>query len=99
MFVLSNLLMAVAQALSMILHLYIFIIVARALVSWVSADPYNPIVRFLCSVTDPVLWRVRRWVPAVIGGIDFSPVVVIVGLYFLDIAVLGSLRDLAYQLR
>jgi YggT family protein len=98
MFVLSNLLMAIAGALGLVLTLYMYIIIARALISWVTPDPRNPIVRFLYSATEPLLYRVRRVVPYM-GGIDFSPLVVIIGIYFLQSFLVASLLDLAQRVR
>lgn len=98
MFVLSNLLMAIAGALGLVLTLYMYIIIARALISWVNPDPRNPIVRFLYSATEPLLYRVRRVVPHM-GGIDFSPLVVIIGIYFLQSFLVASLMDLAQRVR
>ena len=66
------------------IQIYIYIIIARAIVSWVSPDPYNPIVRFLYQVTEPVLRRVRERLPIGQMGIDFSPMIVILGLYVLQ---------------
>ena len=74
MFVLANFLFAAASVLGMVITLYIYVIIARAIISWVNPDPYNPIVRFLYNATEPVLYRVRRTFPfAYLGGIDFSP--------------------------
>jgi YggT family protein len=98
MFVLSNLLLAIAGALNLILTLYLFIVIARALISWVNPDPRNPIVRFLHNATEPLLYRVRRVIPYV-GGIDFSPLVVIIGIYFLQTFLVASLQDVALNLR
>jgi YggT family protein len=98
MFVLSNLLSAIAGALGLVLTLYMYIVIARALVSWVNPDPRNPIVRFLYNATEPLLSRVRRAVPYM-GGIDFSPLVVIIGIYVLQSFLVASLMDLALRLR
>jgi YggT family protein len=98
MFVLSNLLLAIAGALDLILTLYLFIVIARALISWVNPDPRNPIVRFLYNATEPLLYRVRRVLPD-LGGIDFSPLVVIIGIYFLQGFLVASLRDVALRMR
>ena len=68
---------------SLAIVIYIYIIIARAIVSWVSPDPYNPIVRFLYRVTEPVLRPVRERLPISQMGIDFSPMIVILGLYVL----------------
>ena len=76
---------ALARVLDMVFSLYFWIILIAALLSWVRPDPYNPVVRFLRAVTDPVFYRVRRWLPFLtIGGIDLSPIVVILGLQFLQ---------------
>jgi len=99
MFVVANLLEAVASVLSMLLTIYMWIIIARALVSWVNPDPHNPIVRFLYSATEPVLYRLRRALPLYAGGIDFSPIIVFVAIYFLELFVVRSLHDLARSLR
>jgi YGGT family. len=69
-----------------IISIYSFIIIAAALISWVSPDPYNPIVRILRNLTEPVLWRVRKLLPFTYkSGMDFSPVVLLVGLHTLRI--------------
>ncbi len=99
MFVFANFLSAIAAVLGMVLWLYMWIVIARAIVSWVSPDPRNPIVRFLYNATEPLLYRVRRAVPVFAAGIDFSPLIVIAGIYFLQIFLVGSLRDLAFQMR
>lgn len=98
MFVLANLLMAIAEVLRVVLTLYMYIVIARALISWVNPDPRNPIVRFLYSATEPLLYRVRRVVPY-LGGIDFSPLVVIVGIYFLESFLVASLVEVAQRVR
>ena len=100
MFVLANFLIAASQVLGMVITLYIYVIIARAIISWVNPDPYNPIVRFLYNVTEPVLYRVRRTFPfAYAGGLDLSPMIVLLGLYFLQIFLVQSVRDFAYTLR
>jgi YggT family protein len=99
MFVLSNFLLAVASVLQLVLTIYMWIVIARAVVSWVNADPYNPIVRFLFNATEPLLYRVRRGLPIVLGGIDFSPLLVIAAIYFLQVFLVQSLRDLALSVR
>ncbi len=99
MFILVNLLVAIAAVLSMLITLYTYVLIARAVISWVNPDPYNPIVRFLVNATEPVLYRVRRTIPfAYAGGIDLSPMIVLVGLYFLQIFLVQSLRDFAVVL-
>jgi YggT family protein len=97
MFVLSNFFVAVAAVLNLVLTLYLWMIIGRALLSWVNPDPRNPIVRFLHNATEPVLFPVRRALPYM-GGIDLSPLLVIAGIYFLQIFLVGSLHDLALRM-
>jgi YggT family protein len=98
MFVLSNLLVAVARILDITLTLYMWIIIGRAVISWVNPDPYNPIVRFLHAVTDPVLYPIRRRLPVFFGGIDFSPILVILAIVFLQSFLVQTLIQIAHQL-
>lgn len=77
----ANLLVALARIINLAIQLYIYVVIARAIVSWVSPDPYNPIVRFLYNLTDPVLNRIRRVLPLQFGGLDLSPLALIFGLY------------------
>jgi YggT family protein len=89
----------VAWLLDSLLSLYFWIIVISALLSWVNPDPRNPIVRFLYSVTEPVLYQVRRRLPFVYaGGFDFSPIVVIVVIVFAQRVVVRSLYELALRI-
>jgi len=95
-FVMGNLLRALAQILNMVLNIYMWIVIIAALVSWVNPDPYNPIVRFLYKATEPVFQRVRRFVPP-LGGIDFSPLVVLLVIYFLQYFLVTSLVQLSMR--
>jgi YggT family protein len=92
----DRLVLAFAQVLDWILTIYMWIVIISALITWVRPDPYNPIVRFLYAVTEPVLNRIRRWMPFVmVGGFDLSPIVVILGIMVLRTVVVGNLFDLA----
>ncbi len=91
MFIIGNLLKAVAVVLNYVLHFYMWIVIARAVLSWVNPDPYNPIVRFIHNITEPVLYRIRTKLPLNFGGIDFSPIIVILGIIFLQNFVVSSL--------
>ncbi|MDY0350677.1 MAG: YggT family protein [Desulfobulbaceae bacterium] len=95
---LSNFLMAVAKLINVVLGVYIWVVIARAVISWVSADPYNPIVRFLVQVTEPLLSRIRRYLPPM-GGIDLSPMVLILGIIFLQSFLVPTLQQIALSLR
>ena len=97
MFVAGNVLQGLARVLEMALTLYMWIIIARALISWVNPDPWNPIVQFLDRVTEPVLAPIRRWMGWGMG-IDLSPLVAILIIYFLQYALVGSLYDLAVRM-
>jgi len=99
MFIVANLVEIIARILDIGLTLYMWIVIIRALLSWVSPDPYNPIVRFLYRVTEPVLRPVRRLIPMGNIGIDISPVIVIVVIYLLQNFVVRSLMELALRLR
>ncbi len=99
MFLLANLIEALARILDVALNLYVWVIIIRALLSWVNPDPYNPIVRFLYRATEPVLNPVRRWLPFRNFGIDLSPVVVIAAIMFLQYFLVPSLIQLAFKLR
>jgi YggT family protein len=95
MFVISYFLLALATVLHYVLYTYMLIVIARAILSWVNPDPYNPIVRFLYNVTEPVLYRIRRAIPVDFGGIDFTPMILILALVFLDQFVVPSLSRMA----
>ena len=84
MFFIGYFLIAMAKIIGMVLTLYLWIIVARAVLSWVNPDPYNPIVRFIHNVTEPVLYPIRNKLPVSYGGIDFSPIVVFLAIMFLN---------------
>lgn len=99
MFVISNLLVAVAKVLDIALTIFMWIIIARAILSWVSPDPYNPIVRFIHNVTEPVLHQVRRRIPLSFGGMDFSPIIILLAVIFLQQFVVQSLHQFAITLR
>jgi YggT family protein len=90
---------AIASTLSFLLTMYWWIVVAGVVLSWVNPDPYNPIVRFIRSVTEPVFYRVRRLLPfLVISGIDLSPIVILLGVEILRTIVVRSLYELSMRL-
>jgi YggT family protein len=95
MFVLANLFEAVAVVLDFGLTIYMWIIIAGAVLSWVNPDPYNPIVRFINTATEPVLYQIRKRLPVNFGGIDISPIVVLMVIMFLQAFVVNTLRGLA----
>lgn len=99
MFVLSNFIIAVAKVADIVLTVYMWIIIFRALISWVNPDPYNPIVRFLYKATEPVLYQVRRLIPMRGIGIDFSPIIVILVIVFVQSFLVRTLLQLATSFR
>ena len=98
MFVVGNFLSALARVVDIVLTVYMWLVIARALLSWVNPDPYNPIVRFLYNFTEPVLQALRRRLPLFFGGVDFSPLAVVLVIIFLQRFVVASLLDVAGRL-
>ena len=98
MFIIANFIYAIATIIDMILSIYMWIIIARAIVSWVSPFSRSPIVYALVRLTDPVLWRIRRIIPLRGRGIDFSPMIAILAIVFLKYFAVASLYDIARTL-
>jgi YggT family protein len=99
MFIFANLLTAIAQILNIVLSIYMWIIIIAALISWVNPDPYNPIVRFLYAVTEPVLRQVRRLFRLGFAGIDISPMIVILIILFIKRFLITSLIEMALKMK
>ena len=97
MFVVGNTLLGLATVLDYALSFYSWIIIARALISWVNPDPWNPIVQFLTRATEPILAPIRRRVGLGMG-IDLSPLIVIAAIWFMQIAVVQSVKDIAARM-
>ncbi len=97
MFVVGNTLLGLATVLDYALSFYSWIIIARALISWVNPDPWNPIVQFLTRATEPILAPVRRRLGLGMG-IDLSPLIVIAAIWFMQIAVVQSVKDIAARM-
>ncbi len=91
MYPLGYLAVAVAKILDLVLILYLWIVLARVVLSWVSIDPFNPVVRFIHTVTEPVLSKVRSQIPVAFGGIDFSPMLILLAIYFLRVFLVQTL--------
>ncbi|MDF1615630.1 YggT family protein [Desulfurivibrio dismutans] len=94
MFIISNFLNALAGVINVVFSVYIWVILGRVIISWVNADQYNPIVRFLYEITEPPLRVIRRYLP-VMGGFDFAPLVLILGIIFLQSFLVPTLQQLA----
>jgi len=95
MIILANFFEAIAVVLNYALTFYMWIVIAGAVLSWVSPDPYNPIVRFINMATEPVFYQIRKRLPVNFGGLDISPIVVILAIIFLQTFVVNSLHGLA----
>lgn len=103
MFVAGNFLTALASVLHILLQVYLWVVIVRALISWVNPDPWNPIVQTLNRLTDPLLEPIRRklfWMMGYGGiGIDISPLILIMAIYFVDFFLVGTLSDIGMRLR
>ncbi|MEK6548523.1 MAG: YggT family protein [Nitrospirota bacterium] len=103
MFVAGNLFTALASVLHMLLQAYIWVVIIRALISWVNPDPWNPIVQMLNRLTDPLLEPIRRKMFRMMGyggmGLDLSPLILIAAVYFLDFFLVGTLADIGMRMR
>lgn len=95
---LSNFIEGIARVLDIGLNLYMFVIIAHAILSWVNPDPYNPIVRVINQITEPVLYRIRRHIPTTFGGIDFAPIIVLLAIIFLQSVVVQTLFQISRQM-
>ena len=99
MFVLGNFIVAVAKVLVVVLTIYYWMILIRALISWVSPDPFNPIVRFLETVTEPILEPIRRLLPAYRMGIDVAPIIAFLLILFLRYFAVTTLMSFGYRMQ
>ncbi|MBI3592764.1 MAG: YggT family protein [Nitrospirae bacterium] len=99
MFIFANFIIAAAKILDTLLNIYSWIIIISALISWVNPDPYNPIVRFLHSITEPALRPIRRLIGYRLGPIDISPLIVILAIMFIRMFLIGSLIEFGYKLK
>lgn len=96
MFVLGNVLFGVAKVLDTLLSLYFWVVLIAVLLTWVRPDPYNPIVRTLNAMTEPVFYRVRKLLPfTFINGLDLSPVIILIAIQLVQIVVVRSLFQYA----
>ena len=95
MFIFGNVLTGIAEVLDVILNIYMWVIIVRALISWVNPDPYNPIVQILTRMTEPVLRPIRKLVPPYRVGLDFSPLIAALIIIFLRSALIKTLYRIA----
>ena len=97
MVIIGNLLVAVGKILDLLISIGYVLFLTRSVISWIEVDRDNQIVVFLYSITEPLLAPVRKYMPA--GSIDFSPMAVLLALYFADIFVVESLLDIGFILK
>lgn len=99
MFILGNLLLSIARLLDIVITLLYWIIIIRALISWVNPDPFNPIVQFLQRTTDPILTPIRRVFRMQFWAVDISPIIAVLVLLFIQSFIVRTLTDMALRLR
>jgi len=100
MFTFSNFLIAIAKVLDVGFSILYWLILIRALISWVNPDPYNPIVQLLYKITEPMLYPIRRFLPSGLRfGIDISPIIAFLAIMFLKSFLVRTLIDLALRLK
>jgi YggT family protein len=95
----GNLLLTIAMIVNWVIQIYIFIIIARALISWVEPNPYNPIVQLLYKITEPVLRPIRRILPLRGMGFDISPLIAIIILWASQYFIVRTLQDMAFRFK
>ncbi len=98
MFVFGNIILGIAKVLDVVLNIYMWIVIIRALISWVNPDPYNPIVQILTKITEPVLRPIRKLVPPYKIGIDLSPLIAILAIIFLQYALIDTLKRIGHSM-
>jgi YggT family protein len=98
MFIFGNVMLGIAKVLDVVLNIYMWIIIIRALISWVNPDPYNPIVQILARMTEPVLRPIRKLAPPYKVGIDLSPFIAVLVIIFLQYAVINTLYRIGHSM-
>jgi len=99
LFVAGDFLVAAAKILNMLLELYMWVVIIRALLSWVRPDPYNPIVRFINNLVDPISNRLARMIPTRIGAVDIAPFILILIILFVQKFLVQVLLDAGMRMR
>lgn len=98
MILIANLLNGLGVILSSLLWMLNLLVFASVIMSWVSADPRNPLVQFVRNTTEPMFYKIRRYLPPM-GMLDLSPLVVILILQFLNSFVVQSMFDYATEIK
>ncbi|NPA87994.1 YggT family protein [Caminibacter pacificus] len=90
----NTILISILQFINVVIGIYIWVVIIAALITWVQPNPFNPIVRFLYSVTEPVYAFIRRYIPTTFGGFDIAPIILILALQFLQILINNIIASL-----
>jgi len=98
MFVLGNLLEALAAVINVVLNLLMLVIFVNALLSWVRPDPANAIVQLLERISDLICNPIRRLFPTIISGLDLAPFIAMLGLWLVQMFVVKTLQDMALRM-
>ncbi len=100
MILLANFISGLAGVIKILLDIMLLLVLARAVISWINIDPYNPIVRFLSNTTDPILYWLRRRMPWLVqGGMDFAPILIVVAIVFLQSFLVQSLLEYSVEIK
>lgn len=99
MFVFGNLFSTIAHILDILLEVYMWVVIVRAILSWINPNPYNPLVRIIYGLVDPVTYRISRFFPTRIGMIDIAPFILLLIIIFLQKFIVRTLFDLAIRMR
>ena len=99
MFVFGNLFSTIAHILDILLEVYLWVVIVRAILSWINPNPYNPLVRIIYGLVDPVTYRISRFFPTRIGMIDIAPFMLLLIIIFLQKFIVRTLFDLAIRMR
>jgi YggT family protein len=99
MILLANILIGVSYILGSILFFYTFIVLAYVIMSWVNADPYNPLVRVVHGSVEPLIYQIKKYIPTRIGMIDFAPFILLLLLQFTNIVLVKTLEDYGHKLK
>jgi len=99
MFIFGNILVGLANVLEVVLRIYMWVIIIRALISWVNPDPYNQIVQILTRLTEPVMRPIRKLVPPHKVGLDFSPLIAVLAIMFLQYAVVDTIHRIGRSMQ
>jgi YggT family protein len=98
MFIFGNIILGIAKVLDVALNIYMWVIIIRALISWVNPDPYNPIVQILTRMTEPVLRPIRKLAPPYKIGVDLSPLIAVLIVMFLQYALINTLYRIGHTM-